>query len=317
MRVLLTDADQADWWEERSYDYTSGLTPRGWAWEFLRRNPAFQRAVIAAPQQANPLPHQPSLDMVTPTGDLSRWGVLFRRVLWAKFGRILVSALVRPCAASHCRTAVCILGDIAVRTVGIAMSCDGPAGARQKPARSSSQCGVYAPARRLWRGHPKSCLPPYRGYLAGNVLQAPPESARVPQYFKFGSTTAFPVVSAGKTRPPSNVRTSCARRLTGWGITSRTRGGADWSRARPCRLEGSSRSFARPHSPRRFAWPRPHEWRVQRIPHLKAVRPCASAGEQLGAKTQSRPVQPAEKAVNGLRGALRRRRRSMTRGAVR
>ncbi len=218
--VLVTGADEADWRDERSYDYTAGLTPREWAWEFLRRNPAFQRDLIAARQQAHTLSNQPFLDVVALAGDLSRWGVLFRRVLWAKFARILVSALVRPCAAGHCRTAVRILGDIAVRALGVAMSCDGPAGARQGPACSSSQCGTYAPARRLWRGYFAPCLPPHRGDLASNAFEAPPEGTRVPQCSKFESTPACPIVSAGKTRSTSNLRSSCARRLTCWSVTS-------------------------------------------------------------------------------------------------
>ncbi|WP_245491411.1 MULTISPECIES: DUF6499 domain-containing protein [unclassified Mesorhizobium] len=138
--VLVTGAVEADWRDERSYDYTTGMTPREWAWEFLRRNPAFQRDVTAASQQANSWSYQPLLDVVASAGDLSRWGVLFRRVLWAKFDRFLVSALVRPCVASHCRTSASIVGDNAVPTLGIAMSCDGPAGARQGPTCSSSQC---------------------------------------------------------------------------------------------------------------------------------------------------------------------------------
>ncbi|WP_366931606.1 DUF6499 domain-containing protein [Mesorhizobium sp.] len=32
---------------------------RGWAWEFLRRNPAFQHDFLAARQQANALSREP------------------------------------------------------------------------------------------------------------------------------------------------------------------------------------------------------------------------------------------------------------------
>lgn len=173
--VLVTGADEPDWRDERSYDYTSGLTPREWAWEFLRRNPAFQRDLVAARQQANTLSYRPILDVVASAGDLSRWGVLFRRVLWAQFARILVSALVRPCAAGHCRTAVRILGDIAVRALGIVMCCYGLAGARQAPVCYPSRFRAYAPARRLWRRDLAPCLPPYRGNLAREAFEASPE----------------------------------------------------------------------------------------------------------------------------------------------
>ncbi|WP_141245775.1 DUF6499 domain-containing protein [Mesorhizobium sp. WSM3862] len=76
--VLVTGADEADWRHERSYDYTTGLTPREWAWEFLRRNPAFQHDVTAASQQASILAYRTFRDVVASAGDLSRWGVLFR-----------------------------------------------------------------------------------------------------------------------------------------------------------------------------------------------------------------------------------------------
>ncbi|CAH2399552.1 hypothetical protein MES5069_220220 [Mesorhizobium escarrei] len=49
---------------------------REWAWEFLRRNPAFQRDVTAASQQTNTLSYRRPVTL----------GVLFRGVLWAKFG---------------------------------------------------------------------------------------------------------------------------------------------------------------------------------------------------------------------------------------
>ena len=179
--VLVTGADEPDWRDERSYDYTSGLTPREWAWEFLRRNPAFRRDVTAASQQANALSYRPFLDVVASAGDLSRWGVLFRRLLWAKFGRILVSALVPSCAAGHCRIPVRIVRDIAVRALGIVMSCDGPAVARQGSACSSSRYGAHAPDRCLRREYLAPCLPPYRSDLARDAFEASPEGARVPQ----------------------------------------------------------------------------------------------------------------------------------------
>ncbi|MGX7877176.1 transcriptional regulator domain-containing protein [Mesorhizobium sp. ORM6] len=186
--VLVKGADEADWRDESSYDYTSALTPREWAWEFLRRNPAFQADVTAASQQASTLSFRTSFDVVAAAGNLSRWGVLFRGVLWAQFGRILVSAMVRSCATGHCRTAVRVVGDSAVRALGIVVPCDRPAGARQRPACSSSQRAAYAPARRLWRGYLAPCLPPYRGHLARDAFEAPPEGARVPQWSKSGST---------------------------------------------------------------------------------------------------------------------------------
>lgn len=39
---MTEDAELADWRDPRSYDYTRELTRDGWAWEFLRRNPAYR-----------------------------------------------------------------------------------------------------------------------------------------------------------------------------------------------------------------------------------------------------------------------------------
>ncbi|WP_353642539.1 DUF6499 domain-containing protein [Mesorhizobium sp. WSM2239] len=73
-----TAAHQPDWWDERSYDYATQLTRRGWAWEFLRRNPAFQRDLIAAQEQVRYQASRPPLDVIESAADLSRWGVSFR-----------------------------------------------------------------------------------------------------------------------------------------------------------------------------------------------------------------------------------------------
>lgn len=75
---LATDADLPDWWNDRSYDYAAQLTLRGWAWEFLRRNPVFQHDVLAARRQANSLPHGITVEVIASAGNLSRWGVSFR-----------------------------------------------------------------------------------------------------------------------------------------------------------------------------------------------------------------------------------------------
>lgn len=299
---LLTGADRADWRDERSYDYTAGLTLREWAWEFLRRNPAFQRDLTAARQHCKTWSLQPFLDMVASAGDLSRWGVLFRGVLWPRFGRILVSALVRPCAAGHCGMVACLVADTAVRTLGIALSCNRPAGARQEPACSSSQCGPRAAARRLGREYPPPCLPAYASHLARGAFKASIEGTGVPQCSQSRATIAAPLVCAGKARRPFVLRSSCARRFARRSTTSRARRSSHRSTARPCRLGGSSRSSARPHPSGRLAWPRAHEWWLQRFPSLKCDSPrCASVDERSLAADPSPTVRPP----TDLHGALR------------
>lgn len=302
---LLTGADQADWRDERSYDYTAGLTLREWAWEFLRRNPAFQRDLTAARQHCKTWSLQSFLDMVASAGDLSRWGVLFRGVLWPRFGRILVSALVRPCAAGHCGTVACLVADTAVRTLGIALSCNRPAGARQEPACSSSQCGPRAAARRLGREYPPPCLPAYASHLARGAFKASTEGTGVPQCSQSRATVAPPLVCAGKARRSFVLRSSCARRFARRSTSSRARRSSHRSTARPCRLGGSSRSSARPHPSGRLAWPRAHEWWLQRFPNLKSDSPrCASVDERSLAAVPVTNSSPADRTAWRLASAL-------------
>ncbi|MER9643350.1 DUF6499 domain-containing protein [Mesorhizobium sp. M0239] len=65
--------------DDDDYGYVERLTSRGWAWEFLRRNPDFQKdlanALLGA-ERTNPR----SVDIISlpsNTVDLSRWGLLF------------------------------------------------------------------------------------------------------------------------------------------------------------------------------------------------------------------------------------------------
>lgn len=71
-----------DWQDVGAYDYCMRLTSRGWAWEFLRRNPAFQddleivlRSVTVSQVQSADVVRLP-----TDGGDLTRWGLLFCRL---------------------------------------------------------------------------------------------------------------------------------------------------------------------------------------------------------------------------------------------
>ncbi|WP_432421304.1 hypothetical protein [Mesorhizobium huakuii] len=53
--------------------------------------------MTTASQQTNTLSPQPFFDVVASAGDLSRWGVLFRRVLRAQFARFLRSGASMCC----------------------------------------------------------------------------------------------------------------------------------------------------------------------------------------------------------------------------
>ncbi|WP_352894088.1 DUF6499 domain-containing protein [Mesorhizobium sp. M0848] len=64
--------------DDRAYGYVEQLTSRGWAWEFLRRNPDFQKDLANAlrgAERTNPVRghYQPASNTV----DLSRWRLLF------------------------------------------------------------------------------------------------------------------------------------------------------------------------------------------------------------------------------------------------
>lgn len=78
MTELDNGASWPDWWDERSYGYTAHLTRHGWAWEFLRRNPAFQRDLRCALERVGHQEFRQPLHVVASLVDLSSWGVLFR-----------------------------------------------------------------------------------------------------------------------------------------------------------------------------------------------------------------------------------------------
>ncbi|WP_352935467.1 DUF6499 domain-containing protein [Mesorhizobium sp. M1169] len=76
MPISVTPVADQDWQDHSSYDCTAHLTLRGWAREFLRRNPAFHSDLLAALQQAHTLFRGALIDVNASAGDLSRWGVL-------------------------------------------------------------------------------------------------------------------------------------------------------------------------------------------------------------------------------------------------
>lgn len=70
-----------NWRSNEAYDYTSGLPRRGWAWEFLRRNPGYQRdwghlaPAFEFPRTGS---HPIVCRLTGELPDLARWGLLFR-----------------------------------------------------------------------------------------------------------------------------------------------------------------------------------------------------------------------------------------------
>ncbi|MGX1101304.1 transcriptional regulator domain-containing protein [Amorphus sp. MBR-141] len=72
--------DQSNWSDRKAYAYTTQLTRRGWAWEFLRRNPAFLHQLGRALEHVRYVERRGTLDVVKLSADLAGWGVMFRGV---------------------------------------------------------------------------------------------------------------------------------------------------------------------------------------------------------------------------------------------
>ncbi|WP_159587935.1 transcriptional regulator domain-containing protein [Chelativorans xinjiangense] len=83
MSVTKVAAAWPDWQDRGAYDYTERLTRRGWAWEFLRRNPDFQKDLARGLSRAAWLETESGVVVIrlAPSDvDLSQWGLLFCRL---------------------------------------------------------------------------------------------------------------------------------------------------------------------------------------------------------------------------------------------
>ncbi|WP_225248296.1 transcriptional regulator domain-containing protein [Mesorhizobium sp. J8] len=116
------NATWPDWWDEAPYDHTVELTRRGWAWEFLRRNPAFQHDLAHALNHASYTGTRPSLAIIESGVDLSRWGALFRKFIGTRRGRLLVAASLPTSPAGHRPCGTHGVGDAAIDAT--TMPCD-------------------------------------------------------------------------------------------------------------------------------------------------------------------------------------------------
>ncbi len=72
---------QPDWRDRSHYDYTASLSRRGWAWEFLRRNPEFRKASRALNPNLvsvdSPSPAFRTVAIVKALHALEDWGVFY------------------------------------------------------------------------------------------------------------------------------------------------------------------------------------------------------------------------------------------------
>ncbi|WP_425374439.1 transcriptional regulator domain-containing protein [Mesorhizobium kowhaii] len=98
--------DWPDWRRHEAYHYVRRLPRTAWAWEFLRRNPQFQRdhARIAPPACiVRKRADTRIIELTTGSSFLRQWSLLFRGR--ATIGRpvgngLLGSARLRPCSTS-------------------------------------------------------------------------------------------------------------------------------------------------------------------------------------------------------------------------
>ena len=99
-------ADEPDWRRSETYDYTRPLPRRGWAWEFLRRNPDYRREWVPLPDKATTETIRPALTVLTlrATGQgRPRWGLLFRQFTESQCDCVLASGVLPVCAPRYGR----------------------------------------------------------------------------------------------------------------------------------------------------------------------------------------------------------------------
>lgn len=82
MAKATDDAGSPDWQSTSRYDYTDALSRRGWAWEFLRRNDAYQQTWAEASPMVAVEARSRHLTILTAAKDppgMRRWGLIFQR----------------------------------------------------------------------------------------------------------------------------------------------------------------------------------------------------------------------------------------------
>lgn len=76
-------ADASDWRRDATYGYTDALPRRGWAWEFLRRDPDYRRTWPSLGNMVRIENVRPNLTVLTPPAearDMAHWSLIFRRL---------------------------------------------------------------------------------------------------------------------------------------------------------------------------------------------------------------------------------------------
>lgn len=79
MSAIGTAPAWPDWQDEDAYAYCAQLTGVSWAWEFLRRNPGFQRDLALASHriESSRSKHVAVISLAAGAVDLSVWGLIF------------------------------------------------------------------------------------------------------------------------------------------------------------------------------------------------------------------------------------------------
>ncbi|MBG6178592.1 hypothetical protein IWQ55_006453 [Labrenzia sp. EL_208] len=97
MSVERSVPDFCDWQDKRSYAGLLSLNRHGWAWEFLRRNPDFQKDFSKLSGVIDPITDKPNLYSLPANCPLKCWGIFFRNLLECGCRCLLGSAPILTC----------------------------------------------------------------------------------------------------------------------------------------------------------------------------------------------------------------------------
>ncbi|WP_394893328.1 transcriptional regulator domain-containing protein [Mesorhizobium sp. AaZ16] len=80
MRATECRSGWPDWHHDSAYDYVSRLPRTAWAWEFLRRNPKFQRDYAKTAPAFTVRRHAEIgiIELTTGASPITQWNLLFR-----------------------------------------------------------------------------------------------------------------------------------------------------------------------------------------------------------------------------------------------
>jgi len=145
-----------DWRRAETYNYTRDLPRRAWAWEFLRRNPAYKHAWLRC-RDSFQAQRRGSLlivrSMPIARRNLVPWGLLFRRCAGSRCHRgnhLLESRRMPTCAAgdrAYCLVARTrrispVRNSLSLHAAGFAKRCSTPLVSCRRSIPSTGRLGI-------------------------------------------------------------------------------------------------------------------------------------------------------------------------------